>query len=119
MSLVVGACKVNGGEQSPPQQLPIEAQWCLPGAPRRCSELDVPATPRLDSRGLQLSPGGPPRRGPPRTPTPGPPGGGTAMGMARGGGTRAARTAPNLRSGRGRCWPLGRRLPPRCGIPRR
>ncbi|MEB3300848.1 MAG: DUF192 domain-containing protein [Cyanobacteriota bacterium] len=63
MSLVVGACRVKGGEQSPPQQLPIEAQWCLPGAPRRCIDLEVPSTPRQYSMGLQLRPALPPLRG--------------------------------------------------------
>jgi len=61
--LVVGACKASGGDQAPPQRLPIEAQWCLPGAPPRCIDLEVPSTPRQYSMGLQLRPPLPPLRG--------------------------------------------------------
>lgn len=54
---------------TPPQQLPIEAQWCLPspapgpaaGGP--CIQLEVARTPQQQSRGLMGRPPLPPLRG--------------------------------------------------------
>ena len=48
----------------PPQQLPIEAQWCLP-APTTppCIQLEVARTPQQQSRGLMGRPPLPPLRG--------------------------------------------------------
>jgi uncharacterized membrane protein (UPF0127 family) len=58
------ACKVDGGEKGPPQYLPIQAQWCLSEPdPPRCIDLEVPASPRQYSMGLQLRPALPPLRG--------------------------------------------------------
>jgi len=49
------------GFTSPPQRLPIEAQWCL--AADRCIALEVADTPEEQSKGLQLRPPLPPLRG--------------------------------------------------------
>ncbi len=43
--------------QSPPQFLPITAQWCLEGPPpARCIQLEVPRGERQYAMGLQLRP---------------------------------------------------------------
>jgi len=53
----------------PPQQLPIEAQWCLPaaapspGAAAPCIQLEVARMPQQQSRGLMGRPPLPPLRG--------------------------------------------------------
>ncbi|MFN9631055.1 MAG: DUF192 domain-containing protein [Cyanobacteriota bacterium] len=61
---LLGACGADGSEQGPPQQLPIEAQWCLgEGGTKPCIELEVPKTPRQYNMGLQLRPALPPLRG--------------------------------------------------------
>jgi uncharacterized membrane protein (UPF0127 family) len=53
-----------GHTQSPPQFLPITAQWCLEGpAPPRCIQLEVPRGERQYAMGLQLRPPLPPLRG--------------------------------------------------------
>lgn len=46
---------------SPPQQLPIEAQWCL--QPGRCIQLEVADQPAEQAMGLQLRGPLPPLRG--------------------------------------------------------
>lgn len=61
--LLLGACRADGGDKEPPQYLPIEAQWCLEGVPRRCISLEVPKSPRQFSMGLQMRPALPPYRG--------------------------------------------------------
>lgn len=64
LGLLVGACKSTGSEKGPPQVLPIQARWCLPGEETgRCIDLEVPSTPRQYSMGLQLRPALPPLRG--------------------------------------------------------
>ena len=61
---LVTACQADGGEQGPPQYLPIQAQWCLTeDNPPRCIDLEVPSGPRQYSIGLQLRPALPPLRG--------------------------------------------------------
>ncbi len=46
-----------GLTQSPPQFLPITAQWCLEGpVPPRCIQLEVPRGERQYAMGLQLRP---------------------------------------------------------------
>lgn len=61
---IMASCKAESGEPGPPQVLPIEAQWCLSGhSPRQCIDLEVPASPRQFSMGLQLRPALPPLRG--------------------------------------------------------
>ncbi|MCP9900205.1 DUF192 domain-containing protein [Cyanobium sp. Cruz CV13-4-11] len=53
-----------GLTESPPQFLPITAQWCLEGpAPPRCIQLEVPRGERQYAMGLQLRPPLPQRRG--------------------------------------------------------
>ncbi|KAF0655031.1 hypothetical protein L107_00890 [Cyanobium sp. Copco_Reservoir_LC18] len=53
-----------GLSQSPPQFLPISAQWCLEGTvPPRCIQLEVPRGERQYAMGLQLRPPLPPLRG--------------------------------------------------------
>ncbi len=47
--------------QPPPQQLPIEARWCL--EPGHCIELEVADEPHEQAKGLQLRGPLPPRRG--------------------------------------------------------
>jgi uncharacterized membrane protein (UPF0127 family) len=61
--LFMAACGADGGEKGPPQYLPVEAQWCLDGESPRCIALEVPATPRQFSMGLQQRPALPPLRG--------------------------------------------------------
>lgn len=63
VAVAAAACGANGEGKGPPQVLPIEAQWCLPGKPPRCIDLEVPTTPRQYSMGLQLRPSLPPLRG--------------------------------------------------------
>ena len=48
---------------TPPQQLPIEAQWCLPAPSAPCIQLEVARTPQQQSRGLMGRPPLPPLRG--------------------------------------------------------
>ena len=58
---------------SPPQQLPITAQWCLEAPQQVCIGLEVAGTPQQQAMGLQLRPKLPPLRGmwfPFATPTP-------------------------------------------------
>lgn len=63
-ALVVAACRAESGGQGPPQYLPIEARWCLEGLGKgRCIELEVPASERQYSMGLQQRPALPPLRG--------------------------------------------------------
>lgn len=60
--LLVGS--TPGLTQSPPQFLPITAQWCLEGPPPpRCIQLEVPRGERQQAMGLQLRPPLPPLRG--------------------------------------------------------
>ncbi len=60
--LLVGCAP--GHTQSPPQFLPITAQWCLAGPPpSRCIQLEVPRGDRQYTMGLQLRPPLPPLRG--------------------------------------------------------
>ncbi|MFM9086888.1 MAG: DUF192 domain-containing protein [Cyanobium sp.] len=61
--LFMAACGADGREKEPPQYLPIEAQWCLPGNPPRCINLEVPKSPRQYTMGLQQRPALPPLRG--------------------------------------------------------
>lgn len=61
--LSMAACGPSGGEQGPPQYLPIEAQWCVPGEQPRCIHLEVPKSPRQYTMGLQQRPALPPLRG--------------------------------------------------------
>jgi len=72
--VVLVGCR-PGQTQSPPQFLPITAQWCLEGpAPPRCIQLEVPRGERQYAMGLQLRPPLAPLRGmwfpytPPRWP---------------------------------------------------
>lgn len=60
---LLSACGAHGEVKVPPQFLPIEAEWCLGGEPRRCIGLEVPLTPRQFSMGLQMRPALPPLRG--------------------------------------------------------
>ncbi|AFY28422.1 DUF192 domain-containing protein [Cyanobium gracile] len=62
---VVGLTGCGPGlSQSPPQFLPITAQWCLAGPPPvRCIQLEVPRGERQYAMGLQLRPPLPPLRG--------------------------------------------------------
>jgi uncharacterized membrane protein (UPF0127 family) len=61
---LVTACQADGGEQGPPQYLPIQAQWCLmENTPPSCIDLEVPRGPRQYSMGLQMRPALPPLRG--------------------------------------------------------
>ena len=61
--VVLVGCR-PGQTQSPPQFLPITAQWCLEGpAPARCIQLEVPRHERQYAMGLQLRPPLPHLRG--------------------------------------------------------
>jgi len=61
--VVLVGCR-PGQTQSPPQFLPITAQWCLEGpAPPRCIQLEVPRGERQYAMGLQLRPPLAPLRG--------------------------------------------------------
>lgn len=62
---VVGLIGCGPGlSQSPPQFLPITAQWCLEGPPpARCVQLEVPRGERQYAMGLQMRPPLPHLRG--------------------------------------------------------
>lgn len=56
-----GVAALLGGFTPPPQQLPIEARFCLDNG--RCIELEVADESQEQSKGLQLRPALPPLRG--------------------------------------------------------
>ena len=61
---LLGCNPEPGRSQSPPQFLPVTAQWCLEGPPpSRCIQLEVPRGDRQFAMGLQLRPPLPPLRG--------------------------------------------------------
>ncbi|MBD2549422.1 DUF192 domain-containing protein [Microcystis elabens FACHB-917] len=63
LAVLLGGCG-PGLTQSPPQFLPITAEWCLEGPPpARCIQLEVPRGERQYAMGLQLRPPLPPLRG--------------------------------------------------------